>query len=285
MVKVGDFTVQLVRADTKEAFKEHVSKAPGHPVYAEVEPGVDYFVSVSCSRQGGAKVSLKIDGASIGYDKNWSKPFNSKYMGSWQRRGGISTTTALRFSAVAVRGKREGDNETANDMMTGKVEAAFFELGEKTQKVMKDASSNEVVSHAKVGGKKCVVSTTGTHTMQKQKKKSKGFSYKRGRHLSTVTIHYCTAVGLIVNKILDAPPPEGGEEATNDSQPDPVTSASQVKPEGVKSNYQKQKKRSIRGEESSVEKKPKAEAMIDLTGDDTRGSSFFMYGSVTMRCT
>ncbi len=67
---------------------------------------------------------------------------------------------------------------------------------------------------------------------------------------------------LIVNKILDAPP------ETNDNQLDPVVSAShQVKAEGVKSNYENKKKRSIAGEASPVDKKPKAEA-IDLTGDD-----------------
>ena len=39
MVQIGAFTVNLVRADTKEVFKEHTGPGPDHNVYAEVEPG------------------------------------------------------------------------------------------------------------------------------------------------------------------------------------------------------------------------------------------------------
>ena len=41
-MKVSDFTVELVAADTKQPFKEHMS--PDGQVYAEVEPDVDYFM-------------------------------------------------------------------------------------------------------------------------------------------------------------------------------------------------------------------------------------------------
>ena len=45
MVKVGDFSVELVRTDTKEVFKEHTSPVDNR-IYAEVEPDIDYLVRV-----------------------------------------------------------------------------------------------------------------------------------------------------------------------------------------------------------------------------------------------
>lgn len=42
MVKVGDFTVELVAADSKVPFAEHT--APNGQIYAEVEPDLDYYI-------------------------------------------------------------------------------------------------------------------------------------------------------------------------------------------------------------------------------------------------
>ena len=44
MVVAGNYSVRLVNAETKEAFKEH--KAPDGKIYAEIEPGVDYFIEI-----------------------------------------------------------------------------------------------------------------------------------------------------------------------------------------------------------------------------------------------
>ena len=65
MVKVGDFKVELVAADTKEAFKEHT--APDGQVYAEVEPDMDYFVSLGTD-VGGVMMQMSVDGVFLGYN-------------------------------------------------------------------------------------------------------------------------------------------------------------------------------------------------------------------------
>jgi hypothetical protein len=44
MVKVGNFTVELVEAETKESFKEHTA-SDGQAYAEEVEPDMDYFIS------------------------------------------------------------------------------------------------------------------------------------------------------------------------------------------------------------------------------------------------
>lgn len=206
MVKVGYFTIELVRADdTKEAFKEHTGPAPDNHVYAEVEPDMDYFICVGSSI-GGVGVGLTVDGVHLGYTQHWKSPDPRKYAGSLEIKNGVHKHTAFRFNAARV--KREGEMPS---MMTGKVKAAFHESGEKCYKEAKDFVSKQLTGDSKLGGKKCVVSTNGTSVLDKKRKKGKNNQirhYKKGQHLCTITLNYCTAVGLIVNKILDAPPPD-----------------------------------------------------------------------------
>ena len=64
MVKVGGFTVELVAAHTKESFKEHT--ASDGQVYAEVEPDMDYFISVG-SDISRVQANIWVDGVNLGY--------------------------------------------------------------------------------------------------------------------------------------------------------------------------------------------------------------------------
>jgi len=274
MVKVGDFTLELVQADTKEAFKEHTGPAPNNHVYAEVEPDVEYFIRAGSS-VGGVQVELTVDGVHLGYRQYFSIP-NSEYGGSWERKNGMQKMTALCFNIAHV--KREGGMPS---MLTGKVEAVFYKLGALEYKPANDFASKELTGESKLGGKKCVVSKNGKYVLDDKKFDSKIAknalipNYGRGERICTVTLNYCTAVGLIVNKILDAPP----SEPDND--------------ENVEVKLEKRKKRRIRTQNakkcntacapqlsSPVEKKIKASAPtscvegsnnrteIDLTGND-----------------
>lgn len=45
MVKKGPFTVEIIDAYTKQAFKEHNDTNDGK-IYAEVEPDAEYFIRV-----------------------------------------------------------------------------------------------------------------------------------------------------------------------------------------------------------------------------------------------
>ena len=263
MVKVGHFTVQLVRADTKEPFKEHTKHSNEH-IYAEVEPDVDYFVCVGSTRYGGAQVRLMIDGVPLGYRQSYLKTIPKRYLGNLERKDGVSSMTALRFNRVSIKKRDDGEGSSSPSMLTGKVTAEFYAPGEKKYKKAKDVSHKQLSGIAKeIGGKKCVKSGNGSHIHTK-KRIVKDISVKKGDKLCTITIHYCTTLGLIVNNILNAPPP--GESEIEDVAP--------VVSTAVKSENSKCKRESMSDEEDEdpiavtlVEKKKNPCPTVDLTED------------------
>mmetsp|Transcript_11136 Transcript_11136/g.19025 ORF Transcript_11136/g.19025 Transcript_11136/m.19025 type:complete len:267 (-) Transcript_11136:104-904(-) len=266
MVKVGDFTVELVAADTKEAFKEHT--APDGQVYAEVEPDMDYFVSVKFDK-GGVMTFIFVDGVDLGYHMDFKSPGKTSY-GRWERIGGKQTMTALHFN------KTRQEVGTTPDMLTGKVELKIHKMGEKYYEEPRDFVSRSLTADSTLGGKKCIKSTTsGSHSLDITPKgrtaSSKIVNRRKGEHLHTITLNYCSALGLIYNKILPPPP-------DSDTDDDSV----QVKRE----NSRRKRKRSTETSVSTVRVPPqgniKAEKnsrvetvtvqqtydLVDLTGDD-----------------
>ena len=83
-------------------------------------------------------------------------------------------------------------------------------------------------------------------------------AYELGEHLCTITLHYCTAVGLILNKILDAPPPSSQESNNNESP-------------SKRAKVKREKKRSASSASPDEKESKKVAAPIDLTGDDGDG--------------
>ena len=63
MVRIGDFSLELVEAESKKAFKEHTGPSPENRVFAEVEPGVEYFMKLesSCEERMKVQLALPID--------------------------------------------------------------------------------------------------------------------------------------------------------------------------------------------------------------------------------
>eukprot|EP00984_Skeletonema_dohrnii_P025571 scaffold14731_cov110-Skeletonema_dohrnii-CCMP3373.AAC.2 len=156
MVKVGDFKVELVAADTKEAFKEHT--APDGQVYAEVEPDMDYFISLS-SHVGGVMMKMSVDGVYLGYKSLFECSGLNSHKGRWERIGGKETMTAFHFN------KTRQEVGTTPDMLTGKVEVDIYRMGEKTYQENNDAVSASLTDDSTLGGKKCIKSTTsGSHS-------------------------------------------------------------------------------------------------------------------------
>ena len=264
MVRVGHFTVNLVRADTKEVFKEHTG--PDNNTYAEVEPGVDYFVRVETSR-GELVVKTKVDGIQV-HKMSGKASISCKYIGNWERTNGENKTTALRFNSAA-QATRQEDGENNPSMLTGKVEVKFYERGAQTRvKKNHDVAPKQFKSDVKVAGKKCVLSGNGSQHVIKGSTETRRFGHQKGKRLCTITLYYCTTMGLILNKILDAPP---------SSQPAPLvpaplidndTKGTSAKPE---KKVKPEKKRSASAamlpppEENDNKK---VAAAIDLTGDD-----------------
>jgi len=257
MVQIGAFTVNLVRADTKDVFKEHTGPGPDHNVYAEVEPGVDYFVHVASTR-GLVIMQTKVDGVDLGYTKSFNELPSNEYFGSWELTNGESKTTALRFNSAARSTKQE--EQTNSSMLTGKVEVKFYERGADLGAGVGNVTPKQLSSNMKVSGKKCVLSGNGS---QVHKDGCGSWSYQMGELLCTITLHYCTAVGLILNKILDAP--SSSQESDNNESP---SKRAKVKPE---------KKRSATAamlpSPEEKESNKKVSAAIDLTGDDDDGGN------------
>ena len=263
MVRIGHFTVNLVRADTKEVFKEHTG--PDNNVYAEVEPGVDYFVRISSTR-GELIVKTKVDGVQV--HKMSGKPsIKSKYVGNWERTNGESKITALRFNNATQATKQEGGQTDDSSMLTGKVEVKFYEQGAQTRvKSNNDVAPKEFKSDVKVAGKKCVLSGTGSQVIKGRKKETRAMKHVKGKRLCTITLHYCTAMGLILNKILDAPPT---------SQPAPLVPAPLIDNDTKASAKPEKKVKPEKKRSASAAMLPppdengnkKVAAAIDLTGD------------------
>ena len=212
-MKVGDFTVELVAADTKQPFTEHT--APDGQVYAEVEPDVDYFIALR-SDVGGVKMSFAVDGLSLGYSSNFTTPIKAAvYKGSWETkgcRGSQEVTRALRFS------KTRQEVGVKPNTLTGKIEVTVSELGEQYYKDATDFTSATLTANSTLGGKKCVKTTTVgsrnsfVRTPTNRTTDNKIIRYKKGKHLCTITLNYCSAFGLIYNKILPPPPDYHTEE-------------------------------------------------------------------------
>ena len=128
--------------------------------------------------------------------------------------------TALRFKLARLA--KPGEGKSDGSEVTGRVEMKVYELGPITHiKERKDSKPNapkalEKSFQTKTGGKKCIMSTGGTATHVKKASKQSA-SHAKGPLLQTVTLHYCTAAGLVLNKILGAPPKE--EEEANLERP------------------------------------------------------------------
>ena len=137
--------------------------------------------------------------------------------------------TALRFNLARVAKPGEGKSERHE--VTGRVEMYIYALGPMTGiKEARDYKSNastalEQSFQTKTGGKKCIMSTKGT-TTQVTKVSNKSVKYAKGPLLQTVALHYCTAAGLVLNKILGAPSAEEEEDEVKLERP-----RKRVKPE------------------------------------------------------
>jgi len=267
MVRVGDFTLQLVAADTKEPFKEHT--APDGQVYAEVEPDMDYYISVR-TVVGGVAMTMHVDGVDLGYKHHFKNANSTSFLGSWSRTGSKERMTALHFN------KTREAHGVAPNMLTGKVKVKIHQRGDEYYKEPYDYVSRSLTVDSTLGGKKCIKSTTsGSHSFERRSsKKLKGSlerKYKVGKHICTITLNYCSALGLIYNKILPPPPAlegiimssanNGGRKRKRSTIPSNVTAAA-VSPE---MNNPATNTESIGRDTVTVQL---TYDLVDLTGDD-----------------
>lgn len=144
--------VELVEAESKRPFKKH--KGPDDNTYVEVEPEAEYFIKVIISMPEkkticDAKVTLRVDGESLGYKLNLSnftkvaKNGTAKYMyyaGYYFRKNGVESLTSLKFGAPSTR------NLSDEQPKTGKVAVSLLVRNKPVPKNRQKLQSNKPVS-------------------------------------------------------------------------------------------------------------------------------------------
>ena len=207
MAREGSFTVELVHADTYVSFKEHVGS--GGKVYAEVEPGMEYFIQIKVDDpdKKAFRSGFKVDGEDLGYIADSTGGNGDSLFGLWARQDNKDTMTALRFAMPQARPKRDGEEPSF-----GSVKVTFVEI------FLKEGTT-EVVDHVNswVGGKKpvgaaiserhdkAVISGEGWRSISNQHSGEPRKKYDAGKTVATIELHYCTAFGLISAGVLPKP--------------------------------------------------------------------------------
>ena len=210
MVVKNRFTVRLVEAVSKQPFKEHTR---GEQVYAEVEPGAEYFIEVETkdpvqSRTEYLKVKFYLDGKSLGYDTQMSRFHGHGFHGMWRYEGGRSIHTALKFAPPSVQ---EGSSAAAPGTM-GSVTVDFWQAipngktGKRRSGIQAQVSATMAPPAAgEFTAAKAVRSEEGSWSRSTVINEEYAI-HSPGEKLESVTIHYCTALGLIHAGILRKPP-------------------------------------------------------------------------------
>jgi hypothetical protein len=90
MVQLGDYKIELVSAESKGPFIEHTKDGK---IYVEVEPDVDYFISMqqTGTGRGGVTVSeIFVDDQGLGYSYHSLQRMDEPvYCGLWTRLNNV----------------------------------------------------------------------------------------------------------------------------------------------------------------------------------------------------
>jgi hypothetical protein len=207
MVQHGDFKIELVYADTKMPFKEHIKDGK---IYVEVEPDVEYFISVQqtgASRGGNTVMMFSVDEQELGYClQNSQRTDQPSYDGLWTLQNGVSTMKALKFTKPRV--SADGTN-VKRGLLMGKVEIKMYEGISNGYEVQPDFSSSFSaaavdLNQSGLAKKKSLRSGEGETTVT-QHYSGKQAIYSKGGLLDTVTLNYCAALGLMEVGVLQKP--------------------------------------------------------------------------------
>jgi hypothetical protein len=209
MVQREDFKIELVYADTKLPFIEHVHTKDGK-IYVEVEPDIEYFISIQQTGTGrGAHTLSKItvDDQDVGYQCTMSKRMDKPmYCGLWTKEKGLSTMKAFKFTKPKL--SEDGTN-VKRGLLMGKVEIKMYEGTFGGYKDARDFSSSFAASavdfnQSGLAKKKSLRSGEGK-TVESIAAASKEAIFKCGALLDTATLNYCAALGLMEVGVLEKP--------------------------------------------------------------------------------
>jgi hypothetical protein len=210
MVKIGKYYAEIIHADTKQAFPEHT--APNGETYVEVEPDSEYWIRIKTDSEDAVYVQSSVDGNSLGYYSVMNKSSPVIDRGLSKREAGKSYSYALKFAKASVR-----DGSTNGGMpaqfWTGKIEVSFSEAhftGYTSQRdysqSWKGGDVSYVMGISDPDKKKGVKSDQGSTFEVKKCSGGQIANYARGGLLQTITLRYCSTLGLIHAGILPKPP-------------------------------------------------------------------------------
>ena len=91
MVRVHDFSVELVEADTKQPFKEHPGRNRFNG-YVEVEPGVEYLIKLRNYSNHLVISKFKVDCTDLGFHETLDPQDNVET--GWKKRKLYMWTTS-----------------------------------------------------------------------------------------------------------------------------------------------------------------------------------------------
>jgi hypothetical protein len=208
MVKSGRFTVELVAADTKVAFKEHTKDGR---TYVEVEPQVEYFIRVEAEAGPEVEIDLAVDGKELGYTTLMEslEKKDSATCGLWSYDGRSTSSDRALISAKA-KVITWSDYDQEAPFWTGKVEVHLWNCIETGETYIISASTTEwekgdigvVIGQHSDPAMKGVMTQEGKLEESCKEDNGERTRTTRGEHLETITLHCYSAVGLMVAGVL-----------------------------------------------------------------------------------
>ena len=224
MVRIGEFSVRLVDAETKIPFKEHT--ASDGKTYAEVEPNQEYFIAVKQTTGKKVVFEFEVDGNDLGYI-SWSAG----------NKGLFTRDDSGKQSHRALQVKKPGlsnsmlEQQKKSTPSLGNVSVSFYEAicrGIKEPKTIEGAGLSAEVDNVSSLKKKVLRSGEGSSVITKKSLTTPYVSFKKGKLLQTITIHYCTAICLIHLGVLPKP------QAAKKSQKRETSNQLPVEPKRIK---------------------------------------------------
>ena len=179
--------------------------------YVEVEPESEYWIRIQTDSEDLVRAEISVDGKSLGYYLPMNKTSPALDKGVWKFENGKSYDFALKFAKAKVR---EATNEDAADkpFWTGIVQVDFSEAIYAGEYEMRDQSDlwtggdvSYVMGISDPDKKKGVKSEQGS-SFNVQKTKRRRTKFAKGGLLKTITLRYCSTLGLIHAGILPKPP-------------------------------------------------------------------------------
>ena len=229
MVRKGNFELRLIYEDTKVPFKEHAHT--DGKVYAEVEPNVEYYLQIRSHHPKGVVFKYEVDGKDLGHSYHIKRGQHDWFTeGLFNRQEDEEYGSALKFNSLYRRPNHGEDSDTTDNYCnwTGFVTLKAYEYisaGNKYHEKEDFESSWHPDTEAIEKGlnmskhEKACYSVEGLSKTKKQQDVKKIIRmYKVGNLLESVTLHYCSTVGLIAAKVLT--PPTGGPTLLNNTSSD-----------------------------------------------------------------